>query len=248
MSRQSADFGFRKVAPEEKTRLVAGVFGSVAGRYDLMNDLMSAGVHRLWKRYAVARLLLRPGEHVLDLAAGTGDMSRLCLTQVGAGGRVTLCEPNAQMLAVGRDRTFDAGYAGNVAFVEGRGEQLPFADGTFDAVAIAFGLRNHTDKAAGLAEMCRVLRPGGRLAVLEFSKVVIPVLERLYEQYSFRVIPWLGERVTGDRAAYEYLVESIRMHPDQAALGALMEAAGFERVTWHNLTGGVVALHLGWRL
>ncbi len=248
MSEEFTDFGFRRVRPGDKTRLVERVFGSVAARYDLMNDLMSGGIHRLWKRFTIARLGLRPGQAVLDVAAGTGDMSRLAARAVGREGRVVPCEPNAPMLARGRDRLLDEGHVNALACVQARGECLPFADAAFDAVIIAFGLRNLTDKAAGLAEMCRVLRPGGRLAVLEFSRVVVPQLERLYERYSFEVIPRIGELVTGDRQAYEYLVESIRMHPDQETLATMMRDAGLERVSWHNLTGGVVALHLGYRL
>lgn len=248
MSDEFTDFGSRRVPPAEKTRLVERVFGSVAERYDLMNDLMSAGVHRLWKRYAVARLNLRPGWSVLDVAAGTGDIARLEAGAVGARGRVVLCEPNAAMLARGRDRMIDLGLLANTACVQARGERLPFADASFDAVSIAFGLRNVTDRPACLAEMFRVLRPGGRLGVLEFSRVVLPLLAKAYDEYSFKVIPWLGERVTGDRDAYTYLVESIRAFPDQEALAAMMRAAGFERVGWHNLSGGIVALHLGYRL
>ncbi|MCC7412182.1 MAG: class I SAM-dependent methyltransferase [Gammaproteobacteria bacterium] len=248
MSGDYTDFGFERVSPGDKTRRVARVFGSVAARYDLMNDLMSFGLHRLWKRYFLARMGLRRGEHVLDIAAGTGDISILAVAAVEPTGQVVLCEPSAAMLSRGRDRLLDAGHCTAVACVQAPGEALPFADASFDAVTIAFGLRNLTDKARGLAEMFRVLRPGGRLGVLEFSRLVVPRLERLYERYSFEVIPWVGERVTGDRAAYEYLVESIRMHPDQRALGAMMGTAGFERVRWHNLSAGVVAVHLGHRL
>ncbi|MGE0385095.1 MAG: class I SAM-dependent methyltransferase [Gammaproteobacteria bacterium] len=248
MSENTTDFGYQRVEPGRKTRLVDAVFGSVAGRYDLMNDLMSLGVHRLWKRFAVARLNLRRGEKVLDLAAGTGDLTRLAADAVGPTGRVVACDPNASMLAIGRDRSIDAGFLAEVGHVRAAGENLPFAGSAFDAVTIAFGLRNFTDKRAGLEEMCRVLRPGGRVMVLEFSHLVIPLLAKIYDRYSFSVIPWVGGRVTGDREAYQYLVESIRRHPGQQELADLMRAAGMDLVRWHNLSAGIVAVHLGWRV
>jgi demethylmenaquinone methyltransferase/2-methoxy-6-polyprenyl-1,4-benzoquinol methylase len=237
-----ADFGYEKVTPEEKTRRVRGVFDSVAGRYDLMNDLMSGGLHRLWKRYAVALAQVREGERVLDLAGGTGDLARLLAARAGERGMVVHTDINGAMLTAGRDRLLDAGIA--LPTVQCNAEQLPFAPRTFDCVTIAFGLRNVTHKERALAEMRRVLRPGGRALVLEFSKVARP-LAAPYDWYSFTVLPLLGKVVAGDAASYRYLAESIRMHPDQASLKALMEQAGFDRVEYHNLSGGVVAVHVG---
>jgi demethylmenaquinone methyltransferase / 2-methoxy-6-polyprenyl-1,4-benzoquinol methylase len=235
-------FGFEEVAPEDKARRVRGVFDSVAGKYDLMNDLMSAGLHRLWKRFAVNATGVRAGMCVLDLAGGTGDLARLFADRVGATGEVVLTDINAAMLADGRDKLLDAGLA--VPAVQCDAEKLPFPDGRFDCVSIAFGLRNVTHKEAALAEMRRVLRPGGVLAVLEFSRVWQP-LAPAYDWYSFNVIPRIGKLVAGDDASYRYLAESIRMHPDQATLKAMMESAGFDTVDVHNLAAGVVALHLG---
>jgi demethylmenaquinone methyltransferase/2-methoxy-6-polyprenyl-1,4-benzoquinol methylase len=237
-----SDFGYEQVTPEEKTRRVGGVFDSVAGRYDLMNDLMSGGLHRLWKRYAVTLSQVRAGARVLDLAGGTGDMARLFAQRVGAGGLVVHTDINASMLAAGRDRLLDAGLV--LPTVRCNAEALPFASRSFDCVSIAFGLRNVTDKDRALAEMRRVIRPGGVALVLEFSHVA-PALAPAYDWYSFNVLPRLGRVVAGDEASYRYLAESIRMHPDQETLRAMMERAGFERVEYHNLTAGVVALHLG---
>jgi demethylmenaquinone methyltransferase/2-methoxy-6-polyprenyl-1,4-benzoquinol methylase len=242
------DFGYERVPRDEKKDRVRGVFDSVAPRYDLMNDVMSFGLHRLWKRFAIGQTGLRKGQAALDVAAGSGDLSALLARRVGATGRVVVTDINARMLAHGRDRLLDRGIAGNVAFIEADAEALPFASSTFHCVTIGFGLRNVTDKAAALASMYRVLKPGGRLVVLEFSKPHLGVLEPVYEAYSFQILPRLGEWLAGDAAAYRYLAESIRRHPDQAELKALMEAQGFERCEYYNLSAGIVALHVGFRL
>ncbi|MCC7483769.1 MAG: bifunctional demethylmenaquinone methyltransferase/2-methoxy-6-polyprenyl-1,4-benzoquinol methylase UbiE [Burkholderiales bacterium] len=242
---KTTDFGYEQVPRDEKARRVAGVFDSVASRYDLMNDLMSAGLHRWWKRFAVEQSLVGPGARVLDIAGGTGDLARLFARRVGAGGEVILTDINAAMLAHGRDRLLDEGRL--VPVVRCDAERLPFPAGHFDCVSVAFGLRNMTRKDAALAEMRRVLRPGGRLLVLEFSRVWAP-LAPLYDAYSFRVLPGLGRLVANDAEAYRYLAESIRMHPGQEELARMMEAAGLERVDWFNLAAGVVALHRGWRI
>ncbi len=236
------DFGYERVSPEEKTRRVRGVFESVAGRYDLMNDLMSAGLHRLWKRYAVGVAAVREGARVLDLAGGTGDLARLFAKAAGATGRVVLTDINHAMLAEGRDKLLDLGTP--LPVVQCDAEALPFPDRSFDVVSIGFGLRNVTRKENALAEMRRVLVPGGAALVLEFSKVA-PPLAPAYDWYSFNVLPKLGRLVAGDEASYRYLAESIRMHPDQETLKAMMERAGFDAVEYHNLTAGVVALHVG---
>jgi demethylmenaquinone methyltransferase/2-methoxy-6-polyprenyl-1,4-benzoquinol methylase len=236
-------FGFEEVAEREKAERVRGVFDSVADRYDLMNDLMSGGLHRLWKRFAVNATGVRAGMQVLDLAGGTGDLARLFADRVGSAGMVVLTDINGAMLARGRDRMVDTGRL--VPAVQCDAEKLPFVSNRFDCVSIAFGLRNVTHKEAALAEMARVLKPGGVAAVLEFSRVYAP-LAPAYDWYSFNVLPRLGRLVAGDDASYRYLAESIRMHPDQATLKAMMEQAGFGRVEVHNLTAGVVALHLGY--
>ncbi len=241
---KSTHFGFEKVDEGDKVRRVAGVFDSVAGRYDLMNDLMSAGLHRVWKRCLVERSAVRAGERVLDLAGGTGDLARLFARRVGPGGAVVLADINRNMLVHGRDRLLDAGAV--VPMVQCDAEVLPFPSGSFDCVAIAFGLRNVTHKERALAEMARVLRPGGRLLVLEFSQVWKP-LAPVYDAYSFQVLPRLGKLVAGDEQSYRYLAESIRMHPDQETLKQMLEGAGLERVDYLNLTAGVVALHRGFR-
>jgi len=242
---KTTDFGFQKVPEDEKAQRVAGVFDSVASRYDLMNDLMSAGLHRFWKRFAVEASGVRAGNRVLDIAGGTGDMAERFARRVGAQGEVVLTDINAAMLGIGRDRLLDAGRV--LPAVQCDGERLPFRDGRFDCVVVAFGLRNMTHKETALKEMRRVLRPGGRLLVLEFSRVWKP-LQPAYDAYSFRVLPWLGQRIAGDADAYRYLAESIRRHPDQETLKAMMEAAGLERVECFNLAAGVVALHKGYRL
>lgn len=237
-------FGFEEVALEEKARRVRGVFDSVAGKYDLMNDLMSAGAHRLWKRFAVNLTQVRPGMSVLDLAGGTGDMAQLFANRVGPSGEVVLTDINGAMLSAGRDRLLNAGRL--IPVTQCDAEKLPFRGACFDCVSIAFGLRNVTRKENALAEMCRVLKPGGVAMVLEFSKIWEP-LAPAYDWYSFNVLPRLGKWVTGDDASYRYLAESIRVHPDQAALKDMMEHAGFDRVEVHNVAAGAVALHLGYR-
>ena len=237
-----ADFGYEQVPEAEKAERVGQVFDQVAGRYDLMNDLMSLGLHRAWKRFAVGLARVRPGERVLDVATGSGDLAR-ALSERGA--QVWMSDINHRMLCVGRDRVLDAG--GMMPAVQCDAERLPFPERSFDCVTVAFGLRNMTHKDRALAEMMRVLRVGGRLLVLEFSRVWQP-LAKAYDLYSFRVLPWLGERVAGDAAAYRYLAESIRMHPDQETLAAMMRTAGLEQVEYFNLAAGVVALHRGWKL
>jgi demethylmenaquinone methyltransferase/2-methoxy-6-polyprenyl-1,4-benzoquinol methylase len=241
---KTVDFGYQKVSPEEKTARVRGVFESVAGRYDLMNDLMSGGLHRLWKRFALSQTGLRPGQRALDVASGTGDLGAGMARQVGREGLAVLTDINREMLVRGRDRLIDRGLAAQVAFVIANAECLPFADASFDCVTIGFGLRNVTDKPAALASMRRVLRPGGRLLVLEFSKPR-PEIRAAYDAYSFNVLPRLGGIVAGDAASYRYLAESIRMHPDQETLAAMISDAGFDGCRWHNLAAGIVALHVG---
>ena len=241
---KTVDFGYERVTPEEKTTRVRGVFDSVAGRYDLMNDLMSGGMHRLWKRFALSQTGLRPGQRALDVASGTGDIGAGLARQVGREGLAVLTDINREMLARGRDRLIDKGIGAQVEFVIANAECLPFRDRSFDCVTIGFGLRNVTDKPAALAAMRRVLRPGGRLLVLEFSKPR-PEIRAAYDAYSFNVLPRLGGIVAGDAASYRYLAESIRMHPDQETLAAMVRAAGFDDCRWHNLAAGVVALHVG---
>lgn len=244
---EQTHFGFETVPAAEKAERVRAVFDSVAVNYDLMNDLMSGGLHRLWKRFTLGRTGIRPGDRALDVAGGTGDLSAGMAKQVGPAGLVCHTDINRQMLDQGRRRLVDAGVFANVSSLQADAEHLPFADGTFHCVTIGFGLRNCTDKAAALREMTRVLRPGGRLLVLEFSQPAVPLLEPLYALYSFRILPWLGEVVARDAASYRYLAESIRMHPDQEALRGLMTAAGLEDVQYHNLSGGIVALHIGYK-
>ena len=239
---KNTDFGFQQVPEDEKERRVAGVFDSVARRYDLMNDLMSAGLHRYWKRFTIEKSMVRPGERVLDVAGGTGDLARLFADRVGDPGNVVLTDINASMLSIGRDRLVDEGLVVPVA--QCSGERLPFASDSFDCVSVGFGLRNMTHKDAALKEMYRVLRPGGRLLVLEFSRVAKP-LAPLYDIYSFQVLPRMGQLVAGDGESYRYLAESIRMHPDQETLKAMMSDAGFDAVDYYNLTGGIIALHRG---
>lgn len=245
---KTTDFGFTQIPLEEKAEKVAQIFHSVASRYDLMNDLMSFGIHRLWKRFAVQLSGVREGQRVLDVAGGTGDLAMKFADQVGAGGSVLLTDINESMLLAGRDRLLNAGYSGNVLYALADAERLPFPDQCFDCISIAFGLRNVSNKEAALASILRVLKPGGRLLVLEFSKPVLPMLETLYDSYSFNVIPKLGGWVTGDAGSYQYLVESIRRHPDQETLRDMMVQTGFGAVTYYNLSCGIVALHRGFRL
>jgi demethylmenaquinone methyltransferase/2-methoxy-6-polyprenyl-1,4-benzoquinol methylase len=242
---KTTHFGYKQVAESEKAAKVAEVFHSVAAQYDLMNDLMSAGLHRLWKRFAVAQAGLRPGMKVLDVAGGTADLTRLFLKEVGETGTVLLTDINFSMLREGRDRMLNEGKTPPT--VQCDGERLPFPDNYFDCVSVAFGLRNMTHKDQALAEMNRVLKPGGRLLVLEFSKVWKP-LEPAYDLYSFKLLPLMGKLVAKDAGSYQYLAESIRMHPGQEELKSMMEAAGFAKVSYHNLTAGVVALHKGFKV
>lgn len=242
------DFGFQRVPVEEKSRRVYGVFASVAPRYDLMNDLMSLGIHRLWKRFAVDLARVRPGNRVLDVAGGTGDMARLFHRRVGVAGSVVLCDINREMLMIGRNGLLDEGICRNIAFIQGDAENLPFTDNSFDLVCIAFGLRNVTDKSRALESMYSRLKFGGSVIILEFSKMVIPVLGKLYDKYSSACIPFMGRHIADDEESYRYLVESIRVHPDQETLKGMMIAAGFARVEYYNLSGGIVAVHQGFKI
>ena len=243
--KETTHFGYKEVPVEEKTYRVREVFNSVAQRYDVMNDLMSAGMHRLWKRVTVETAAVRPGMQILDLASGTGDLARAMARRAGSTGRVCLADINDQMLRVGRDRAIDAGELTGLSWCQCDAEVLPFADATFDRVTIGFGLRNVTRKELALSEMYRVLKPGGRALVLEFSKPTSAPLEQIYDLYSFSVLPTLGKVVANDAESYQYLAESIRKHPDQETLKSLMETAGFDSVSYQNLTGGIVAVHLG---
>lgn len=247
MADQSTDFGFERVPWRDKARRVRGVFDSVATRYDLMNDLMSGGIHRLWKRFTLSLANLREGQSALDVAGGTGDLAAGLAKQVGPRGQVVLTDINASMLGRGRDRLIDAGLAGNLHYVQANAERLPFGPSSFDCVTIGFGLRNVTDKPAALASMHRVLKPGGQLLVLEFSHPVAPGVKPLYDTYSFRVLPLLGKLVTGDEASYRYLAESIRVHPRQGQLLQIMQDVGLEGCRYHNLSGGIVAVHRGYK-
>ncbi|BAZ92701.1 ubiquinone/menaquinone biosynthesis C-methyltransferase UbiE [Thiohalobacter sp. COW1] len=248
MSDRTTHFGFRQVPLEEKARQVRGVFDSVADKYDVMNDLMSLGIHRLWKRFTLERSGVRRGQRVLDIASGTGDLAARFARMVGPEGEVVVSDINASMLEQGRRRLLDQGVAGNIEYVQADAERLPFPDNHFDCVSIAFGLRNVTDKDAALREMYRVLRPAGRVLILEFSQVTLPGFRPLYDLYSFRMLPLMGKLIANDAASYQYLAESIRMHPDQETLKGMMQAAGFERAEYHNLSGGIVALHRGYKL
>jgi demethylmenaquinone methyltransferase/2-methoxy-6-polyprenyl-1,4-benzoquinol methylase len=239
------DFGYEEVPAGEKAGRVRAVFDSVADNYDLMNDLMSGGMHRLWKRFTLSQTGLKPGQRALDVAGGTGDLAAGLARQVGATGLVVLSDINWAMLSRGRDRLLDEGVTGNVGFVQANAEKLPFADASFDCVTIGFGLRNVTDKPAALASMRRILRPGGQLLVLEFSRPAAG-LKPFYDLYSFKVLPAMGRLVARDADSYRYLAESIRMFPDQPTLAGMMREAGFEDCRWHNLTGGVVAVHRGY--
>jgi demethylmenaquinone methyltransferase/2-methoxy-6-polyprenyl-1,4-benzoquinol methylase len=246
--RLAASFGYAEVAPEQKARLVQGVFDRVARRYDLMNDLMSGGVHRLWKESLLDWLAPRPGRHFLDVAGGTGDIARRLLARVDGNARVTLVDLNASMLAVGRDRALDAGWLAAIDWVAGDAMRLPLPDACVDAYTIAFGIRNVTHIDQALAEARRVLKPGGRFLCLEFSRVFLPLLDAAYDAYSFRMIPLLGGIVAQDAGSYRYLAESIRRFPDAPTFARLIETAGLQQVRYRTLSGGIAAIHSGWRL
>ena len=243
--KERTHFGFKEVDKEAKASMVADVFHSVASRYDLMNDLMSAGIHRIWKRFTIELSGVRKGNSVLDIAGGTGDLAARFADIVGPQGAVVLADINESMLKVGRDKLLDSGHLGNLEFVQADAQYLPFPDDSFDCITIAFGLRNVTDKDRALRSMLRVLKPGGRLLVLEFSKPQSALLSKAYDAYSFKVLPVMGRLVANDSDSYQYLAESIRVHPDQETLKEMMEDAGFTRCEYHNMTGGVVALHKG---
>ena len=243
--KDTTHFGYQTVDKDDKAGMVAGVFHSVAARYDLMNDLMSGGIHRIWKRFTIELSGVRRGNAVLDIAGGTGDLAARFADLVGDQGRVVLADINDSMLRVGRDKLIDGGHAGNIEFVQADAQDLPFPDDSFDCVTIAFGLRNVTDKDRALRSMLRVLKPGGRLLVLEFSKPGNEVLSKAYDTYSFKLLPLMGKLVANDSESYQYLAESIRMHPDQETLRDMMEDAGFSRCEFHNMTGGIVAVHRG---
>lgn len=248
MSDNKTHFGYQSVDTSEKEGMVGQVFDSVAAKYDVMNDLMSFGVHRVWKRFTIDQSGVRPGQCILDIAGGTGDLAAKFSRRVGKDGQVVLADINASMLRTGRDKLLDSGIIGNVVCTQANAEDLPFEDDSFDCITIAFGLRNVTDKDKALASMNRVLKPGGRLLVLEFSKPVLPLLAKAYDVYSFTALPMMGKLVANDAESYRYLAESIRMHPDQETLKEMMNTAGFAKTTYHNLTGGVVALHKGFKV
>jgi demethylmenaquinone methyltransferase/2-methoxy-6-polyprenyl-1,4-benzoquinol methylase len=244
-AKKTTHFGYKEVDKDAKADMVADVFHSVAARYDVMNDLMSAGIHRIWKRFTIELSGVRKGNSVLDIAGGTGDLAAKFSRIVGPEGRVVLADINQSMLEVGRDKLLDNGYHGNIEFVQADAQFLPFPDDSFDCITIAFGLRNVTEKETALRSMLRVLKPGGRLLVLEFSKPQNELLSKAYDAYSFRLLPLMGKLVANDAQSYQYLAESIRMHPEQETLKEMMEDAGFNRVEFHNMTGGIVALHRG---
>ena len=244
---QTTHFGYENVAVDDKATRVAEVFHSVANKYDIMNDLMSGGVHRLWKRYTINKSGVKKGDTVLDLAGGTGDLAAKFTRLVGPTGKVILSDINESMLEQGRERLTNMGIAGNIEYVQADAEDLPFEDNTFDLVTMAFGLRNVTEKKNALESILRCLKPGGKLMVLEFSKPVVPGLNVVYDHYSFKILPAVGKLVANDADSYRYLAESIRMHPDQETLKGMMEEAGFDKVSYHNMTGGIVALHTGYK-
>jgi len=243
--KDTTHFGYEDVPVDEKADRVADVFHSVAGKYDIMNDLLSMGIHRVWKRFTIEVSGVRAGHQVLDVAGGTGDLTRHFSRLVGPTGKVVLSDINSSMLGMGRDRLIDQGFSNNIEYVQANAECLPFADNTFDCITIAFGLRNVTDKDAALRSLTRVLKPGGRLLVLEFSKPGNPLLSKIYDTYSFNILPKLGKLVANDSESYKYLAESIRMHPDQDTLKGMMEEAGLTQCQYHNMSGGIVALHRG---
>lgn len=247
MSKQTTHFGYQEVDTSDKATRVAGVFDSVVDRYDLMNDLLSLGIHRFWKRFAISLVAVKPGQRALDLAGGTGDLASRLAQAVGSGGQVVLADINFSMLEAGRKRLTDSGIVGNIAYIQADAEQLPFPDNSFDCVTIAFGLRNVTYKDKALEAMYRVLKPGGCLLILEFSHPQAPGLKPLYDVYSFKVMPLVGKLVVNDADSYRYLAESIRMHPDQDSLLAMMTQAGFEQCKYFNLSGGIVAAHRGYK-
>lgn len=247
-SDKTTHFGYRDVPESEKSGLVFDVFHSVANKYDLMNDLMSFGAHRLWKRFAIQQARVRKGQQVLDVAGGTGDMTMLFAKEVSSSGRVTLSDINPAMLQQGRNRLLDQGLVSNIDFVLANAESLPFPEDSFDCVCIAFGLRNVTHIDRALASMQKVLRPGGRIIILEFSHPTVPGLDKLYDAFSFNILPKLGKLVANDEASYQYLVESIRKHPDQETLKSMMDKAGFSRCHYFNLAGGIVALHKAYKI
>lgn len=242
---KTTHFGYEQVKASEKEAKVASVFHSVAQKYDVMNDLMSFGIHRLWKKVAIELSGVRPGHRVLDLAGGTGDLTKEFSKLVGPEGKVVLADINASMLEVGRTKLTNQGYVGNIDYVQANAERLPFASNQFDLITIAFGLRNVTDKQQALNDMARILKPGGRLLVLEFSKPTNPLMAKAYDLYSFTALPLMGRLIAGDADSYRYLAESIRMHPDQETLKSMLETAGLKEATYHNLTSGVVAIHTG---
>lgn len=246
-TKKTIDFGFSEVAVEEKVKKVKSVFDSVASNYDIMNDVMSLGIHRFWKRHTIELSGIRPGNVVLDLAGGTGDLTKQFSKRVGKTGKVVLADINESMVRVGRDRLTDLGIIGNVDYVISNAEALNYADNTFDLVTIAFGLRNVTNKDQALAEIYRVLKPGGQLMVLEFSKVTQPLMAKAYDFYSFKILPKLGKMIANDEESYQYLAESIRMHPDQETLKSMMIDAGFDKAEYLNMSNGIVALHRGWK-
>ncbi|AXA33231.1 bifunctional demethylmenaquinone methyltransferase/2-methoxy-6-polyprenyl-1,4-benzoquinol methylase UbiE [Francisella adeliensis] len=244
---KTTDFGFSEVPWEQKQQKVAGVFHSVAAKYDIMNDLMSFGIHRIWKKITISKASVRKGDRVLDLAGGTGDLAYKFCQQVGDEGKVILSDINSSMLEVGKEKLTNRGCVGNIEYVQANAESLPFPDNYFDCITISFGLRNVTDKAKALASICRVLKPGGRLLVLEFSKPIVPMLSKIYDEYSFKALPFMGKIITQDAESYKYLAESIRKHPDQETLKQMMFDAGFDNAEYQNLTGGIVALHTGYK-
>ncbi|MBX2884167.1 MAG: bifunctional demethylmenaquinone methyltransferase/2-methoxy-6-polyprenyl-1,4-benzoquinol methylase UbiE [Granulosicoccus sp.] len=248
VTEEKTHFGYESIDASNKSSRVGQVFDSVATRYDVMNDLMSLGIHRIWKRFTISQSGVRPGQQVLDLAGGTGDLAAHFSKRVGKKGLVVLADINATMLETGRDKLTDQAVVGNLEYVQADAEQLPFADESFDCLTIAFGLRNVTDKDKALRSMYRVLKTGGRLLVLEFSKPVLPLLSKAYDAYSFSALPLMGKLIANDEDSYRYLAESIRMHPDQTTLESMLQQAGFERTGFHNLTGGIVALHKGYKI